>query len=179
MKQIVKNISVAIADTNPSETKVSMVRRNPLHNHRSAMSPPAEMSFRRATSTMEVIVAIALLAAATTVVGGFVHRVQKGLRDRELSARFDWELKNTRERIGSWPEEHLTLERIQQIELSKSLLPGDSPETKPRLTASIQKIEKPLPATQITLAIECNLHGQTIQPSIFTFWVPTSVEAKP
>ncbi len=131
---------------------------------------------RRATTTMEVLVAIALLAVAITLVGGFVHQVKIGLRDRELSTRFDWELMNARELIGSWPLEQITLERIQQISLSESLT---NQATNPHLAASIQKIENPRPATQITLAIECELNGQTIQPSILTFWVPSTIEENP
>ena len=123
---------------------------------------------------MEVLVAIALLAVATTLVGGFVHQVQAGLRDRELSTRCDWELLNARERIGSWRTEQITLEQIRQIPVSDSLT---SLVENAHLTASIQDIEKPLPAKQITLAIECDLKGQTVQPSILTFWV-TSTAAK-
>ena len=129
---------------------------------------------------MEVLVAISLLAAATTLVGGFTHQVRSGLRERELSTRCDWELMNARERIGSWPAEKITLEQIQQIPLSDSLT---ARANNVHLTAAIRNVEKPLPATQITLAIECDLNGQTVQPSILTFWVPvaaaTIAEANP
>ena len=122
---------------------------------------------------MEVLVAISLLAVATALVGGFVHQVQAGLRDRELSTRCDWELMNARERIGSWQTDQISLEKIQQIPISDSL---SSHVNNAHLIASIKNIEKPVPATQITLAIECELKGQTVQPSILTFWVPTMDE---
>ena len=48
-----------------------------------------------------------------------------------------------------------------------------------RLSASIQQIEKPLRATQVTLAIEFEQDGQKIQPSVLTFWVPALVEGSP
>ena len=136
--------------------------QNPIKNLHSAAS------LRIATSTMEVVVAIALLAAATTMVGGFVHQVKAGLRDRELSTRCDWELMNARERIGSWPVEQITLQQIQQIPLSESLTAHIA---NAHLSASIQKIERPQSATQITIAIEGELNEQTIQPSVLTFWV--------
>jgi hypothetical protein len=130
-------------------------------------------SLRTATSTMEVFVAISLLIAASALVGAFVHQVQSGLRDRELSTRCDWELMNAREQIGSWPPERISVEQIQQMPLSDSL---STQLAKAYLTASIQNIEKPMPAKQVTLAIECDLHGQIVQPSILTFWVPSSAE---
>ncbi len=151
-----------------------MLSPNPPKNQRSPTT--LKIRRRRATSTMEMVVAIALLAATATMVGKFVHQVKLGLRDRELSARFDWELMNAHERIGSWPLERITLEEIQQISLPKALTEHVA---NARLTASIQKIEKPLPATQITLAIECERYGQTIQPSVLTFWVPSSAEKTP
>ena len=136
--------------------------QNPIKNLHSAAS------LRIATSTMEVVVAIALLAAATTMVGGFVHQVKAGLRDRELSTRCDWELMNARERIGSWPVEQITLQQIQQISLSESLTAHIA---NAHLSAAIQQIKKPVPAIQVTLAIEGELNEQTIQPSVLTFWV--------
>jgi len=117
---------------------------------------------------MEVLVAIALLAAATTMVGAFVHQVKAGLRDRELSTRCDWELMNARERIGSWPVEQITQQQIQQISISESLTASIA---NAHLSAAIQKIENPVPAIQVTLAIEGELNDQTIQPSVLTFWV--------
>jgi hypothetical protein len=147
-----------------------MFRLSPLKNR------PSAAFLRNAISTMEVVVAIALLAAATTLVGGFVHQVKAGLRDRELSTRCEWELLNARERIGSWPVEQITLQQIQQMPISESLA---AQVASARLSAAIQKIEKPVPATQVTLAIECELDGQTVQPSVLTFWVPASVEGKP
>lgn len=137
---------------------------------------PSAACERRATSTLEVVVGIALLAAATTLVGGFVHQVKAGLRARELSARCDWELLNARERIGSWPVGQITLEQIQQIPISKSLTDRVASA---HLSAAIQQIEKPMPATQVTLAIECELEGQTVQPSVLTFWVPVSIKGNP
>jgi hypothetical protein len=125
---------------------------------------------------MEVIAAIALLAAATTTVGQFVHQVKVGLRDRELSTRCDLELSNARERIGSWSTEQIVPEQIQQIPISESLT---ARVANAHLSASIQQIEEPLRATQVTLAIECEQDGQKIQPSVLTFWVPTSIEGNP
>ncbi len=126
---------------------------------------------RAATSTLEVVIAVGLLAAAAWSVGQFVHQVHTGLKERELSTRCDLELMNARERIGSWPVERLTLDQIQQLPLSESLR---NQMTDAHLTATIQPIEAPRPATQVTLAIECNHKGQTIQPSVLTFWVPVS-----
>lgn len=131
---------------------------------------------RSATSVMEVVVAIALLAAATTMVGGFVHQVKQGLRDRELSARCDWELINARERIGSWPVEQITTEQIQQIPISKPL---SDRVVDAHWSSTIQPIEKPRPALQVTLALEFQRNGQTTQPSVVTFWVPLSNAREP
>lgn len=125
---------------------------------------------------MEMLVAMSLLAAAMTMVGKFVHQVQAGLKNQELSARFDWELLNARERIGSWAEEQITVQQIQQIPISDSL---SSQVTNAHFAASIMKIETPLPATQVTLAFECEVAGQTIQPSMLTFWVASPAEENP
>jgi hypothetical protein len=131
---------------------------------------------RTATTTMEVVVAIALLAVAATLVGRFVGQVKQGLRDRELTARFEWELLNARERIGSWTADRITLERIQQLPISDALA---SRLKNARLAAAVQNIETPLPALQVTLGLEGELNGQAIQPAVLTFWVPSTTAGEP
>ncbi len=70
---------------------------------------------------MEMLVAISLLAFAVTAMGQFVSQVSSGLRDRELSARIGWEIMNARERIGSWPIDDITVEQIEQLQVSEPL----------------------------------------------------------
>ncbi len=125
-------------------------------------------ALRKAATTMEMLVAISLLAFAVTGMGQFVRQVNSGLRDRELSARIGWELLNARERIGTWPKERLTVEQIQKLPVSAAL--AESLE-EAQFTASIVTIATPIRATQITLALECKVLGQPAQPAVLTFWV--------
>ena len=120
------------------------------------------------TSTLEVVIAFSLLVVAVTFVGRFVSQVRVGLKDRELSARTEWELRNARERIGSWPVEQITRERIEQLPLSKSL--SDRFESA-GFVAQVQHIDQPIVAEQVTLAIAGTRDGQKIEPAVVTFWV--------
>ena len=123
---------------------------------------------RMATSSLEIVVAFALLVVAVTLVGRFVSQVKHGLRDRELSARTEWELLNARERIGSWSTEQITRERIEQLPLSKSLTDRF---TSVSFVAQVQHVDQPIEAEQVTLAIAGELDGQKIEPAVLTFWV--------
>ena len=117
---------------------------------------------------MEVIVAIALLGAAASLVGQFVTQVQRGLRDRELNVRCDWELLNARERIGSWSSEQVTKERIESIEISGPLRKRLE---SPKFSASVTRMDHPIVAQQVTIGLEAVYNGQVIRPSVLTFWV--------
>ncbi len=126
-------------------------------------------TLRTATSTAEVIIAVALLAIAASLVGRFVSQVRSGLRDRELSARVGWELQNARERIGSWSTDEITKERIAQLPVSKAVA---SKLENARLNATVLRIDSPVVATQVTLGLRGELNGQAVQPAVLTFWVP-------
>ncbi len=129
---------------------------------------------RTATSTLELVIAFGLLVLAASMVGRFVSQVKRGLKERELSARIEWELINDRELIGSWSPDQITRERIEQIPLSKSLA---NRLTTGRLVAQVSHIEEPIAAEQVTLAIACERGGQTMEPAVLTFWIPSkSVE---
>ena len=134
------------------------------------------LQFRAASSTAEVIIAIALLAIAASLVGRFVSQVRSGLSDRELGARIGWELQNARERIGSWSTDEITAERIGQMQVSKGIA-GRIENA--RLNASVKRIESPVVATQVTLGLQGELKGQTIQPTVLTFWVPVKNGEEP
>ena len=131
---------------------------------------------RRAASTAEVMLAIALLAIAAPLVAKFASQVRRGLQDREISARLEWELINVRERIGTWPAEQITAERIGQVPISSSLT-EQVPSAK--LSAKVSQVEKPVAATQVTLAVQCERGGQTIEPATLTFWVPAKRSEEP
>lgn len=125
---------------------------------------------RRAATTIELVAAIAILAACSSIVLGFVSQVRQGLRDREIAARLDWELMNVREEIASWEASSITVEKIQQLTVSQAL--RDSLDDC-QWIANVEIMEQPIPAKQITLALNVTLRGQPAQPAILTFWVPT------
>ena len=116
----------------------------------------------------EVIVAIALLGTATVAIGRFAVMTKQGLRERELGTRLSNELLNARERIGSWPLEQITAERIEGLPFSKSLA-EQVDDLKWR--TFVESISEPVNALRVTLKLECLLHGQTAQPQALTFWV--------
>lgn len=116
----------------------------------------------------EVIVAIALLGTATVAVGRFAVMTKQGLREQELGARLSAELLNARQRIGSWPQEQLTAEHIEELPFSAALA-EQVDDLKWR--ALVEPITEPASALRVTLRLECSLHGQTAQPQALTFWV--------
>lgn len=131
---------------------------------------------RRAASTAEVLIAIALLVVATSLVGGFVSQVSDGLRDRETSSRLEWELLNAREVIGSWSADEITAERIAELPISAAL--ADRVKNA-KLRAIVAQIDKPARAMQVTLGIRCEWQDQLIEPSTLTFWVPLEQSEQP
>ena len=131
---------------------------------------------RRAASTAEVLIAIALLVVATTLVGGFVSQVSDGLRDRETSSRLEWELLNALEVIGSWSADEITAERIAELPISAAL--ADRVKNA-KLSAIVAQIDKPARAMQVTLGIRCEWQDQLIEPSTLTFWVPLEQSEQP
>ncbi len=123
---------------------------------------------RRGTTTMEIIIAVALLGIAASLMGQFAIQVRQGLRDRELNCRCDWELLNLRERIGSWSLDQVTTERIAQVEVSEPLRKR---LTEPKFKALVARVDQPTPALQVTIGLEAVRDGQVIQPSTLTFWI--------
>lgn len=117
---------------------------------------------------MELLVAIAIMGFAVVAMGQFTSHVNRGLRDRELSARIDWELQNARERIGALAPESITAEQIAKLPVSASLANWLH---EPKFITRIEQMETPVKAIQVTLALECGLNGQTAQPAVITFWV--------
>jgi hypothetical protein len=114
------------------------------------------------------MVAMVILAIAATAVGRFVVSVQKGLRDRELSARIDWELTNARERIGSWPISEVRQEKIEALPISSFL---QASLDQPGWRAEVKSISQPIDARQVTLQLQCVWQGQRATPACLTFWV--------
>lgn len=123
---------------------------------------------RYGTSMAEVIVAIALLGTATAAIGRFAVMTKQGLRERVLGTRLSNELLNARERIGSWPQEQITVEHIEQLPFSKSLA---EQVDHLKWRTIVEPMTEPVNALRVTLKLECSLHGQTAQPQALTFWV--------
>jgi hypothetical protein len=123
---------------------------------------------RRGTSTAEVFVAIALLGTAMVGIGQFAVTTQQGLRQRELSTRLSAELLNARERIGAWPTEKITVERIEQLPFSAALA---EQVDEPQWRASVESVSQPTSALRVTLRLHCTLQGQPAAPQALTFWV--------
>ena len=125
-------------------------------------------NLRSAVTLTEAVVATVLLGLAVAGVGHFVSSVQRGLKDRELSARLDWEMVNARETIGSWPVEWVTQERIESLSVSPTLL---KELTDVHWEAEVSSILDPVAATQVTLTLACNYGGQKARPQQLTFWM--------
>ncbi|MEO8268851.1 MAG: hypothetical protein ABI557_03965 [Aureliella sp.] len=123
---------------------------------------------RYGSSIAEVIVAITLLGTATVAIGRFAVMTQQGLHQRELSTRLSAELLNARERIGSWPQEQISVEHIEGLPFSQTLT-EQVDELKWR--AIVEPISEPISALRVRLQLECALHGQTAQSQALTFWV--------
>lgn len=126
-------------------------------------------SNRSAVTSMETLVAIIVLAFAAIGVSQFVATVHSGLREQELRQRIGWEVENARELICSWETEEITKERIEQLPLTSGLTDTLS---EVRWVSKVSQVEKPIPATRVTLAIECRYQGQIAKPQELTFWVP-------
>jgi hypothetical protein len=119
---------------------------------------------------VEVLVAVALLAAAVVGVGRFMTAANAGLRNRELSARMEWELVNARERIGSWQPADVAKQNIERLPFSEALTRSLE---EPRWEAEVTRIEQPARAIQVTLQLHCVLAGQPAVPERLTFWLAT------
>ncbi len=123
---------------------------------------------RSGTSTIEILVAVALLGSAFIGVGQFMSMTKAGLRNRELSTRIAWELQNARERIGTWPLSDINRENIEQLPFSDALAEMLS---EPRWQAVVTAIPEPIPTIRVTLELHCVLSGQDAQPDSLTFWI--------
>ena len=131
-----------------------------------ALKPGSDL--RRATTIMEPLVATAILTTAMIGVGRFRASTAQGLHDQELNARMSWELVNVRERIGAWPLEEITVQRIESLPFS-SALTNQLEEL--RWRATVAPIDDPIAGLQVTLRLQCKLYEQTVQPKQLTFWV--------
>lgn len=132
---------------------------------------PGAAAQRAGVSTVEILVATALLATAITGIGRLAHSTQQGLRDRELAARLHWEIGNAREQIGTWAADEITVARMEALPFSPALskqLEGL------RWQAKVHSISEPATALQVTLAIQCLVDSQAAQPAQLTFWVASS-----
>lgn len=129
---------------------------------------------RWGTSVVELLVALALLGTVALGVGQLTVRTKEGLRNRELSSRLNWELKNARETIGAWPVSEITVEKIQQMPISLSLA---SQLEDLGWEASIEAISQPVDALQVTLTLRCRIDEQAARPVSLTFWVDASQES--
>lgn len=138
-------------------------------------STQRDIARRLGTSTVELLVALALLATATIGVGQLASRTKAGLRNRELSSRLNWELTNARETIGAWPLSEITVEKIEQIPISQSL---QSRLADLRWEATVESIQQPAKALQVVLSLHCMMEGQSARPVALTFWVDTTEEVE-
>lgn len=127
--------------------------------------------FQRGTSTVEVIVALAVLATAVVGVGRFAATTNRGLRERQLSSRIGWELTNAREQIGAWDPESVTPSRIESLPFSSGLT--DELHDL-QWQAEVAPLSAPAQALQVSLTLQCTFQGQTARPASLVFWLPSS-----
>lgn len=129
---------------------------------------------QRGTSTVEVIVALAVLATAVVGIGRFASTTNRGLRERQLSSRIGWELTNAREQIGAWVPEMITPSRIENLPFSSGL--SDQLQDL-QWQAEVAPITAPADALQVILTLRCTFQGQTARPASLVFWVPSASHA--
>ncbi|MEZ6133337.1 MAG: hypothetical protein R3C53_00365 [Pirellulaceae bacterium] len=128
---------------------------------------------RPAFSTVEVTVAIILLALTAGTLGRFVASVRHGLRERELSCYLGWEIENARARISTWELADVSVENIARMPFSPAIVER-LPDA--RWTSTIETITEPIAAIQVTLQLQCTLHGQAAEPARLTFWIDPAVD---
>ncbi|MFK7738212.1 MAG: hypothetical protein AB8B50_19445 [Pirellulaceae bacterium] len=139
--------------------------------------PPRKprIQMRLGVTTTEAIISALLLGLTVAAAGKFASMTHEGLRERELSARIDWELVNARERIGSWSPTEVTEPNVESVAFSAHLK-----EHFDELAwqAEVEKVETPLAALQVRLSLTATRKSQAIRPADLTFWVPLKDPAK-
>ncbi len=128
------------------------------------------------TTTVELIVAMVVLATAVVGVGRFASNTGQGLRARELSSRIGWELANAREQIGSWQPASIAVDKIESLSFSESLRENLDDL---RWQAEVEAVSEPAHAIRVVLTLHCRLQDQPARPASLVFWVdagPLSVK---
>lgn len=123
---------------------------------------------RRATTSLETVVAIALLGVAVSALGNMLGRIQHGLNDRELATRVSWEIDNARERIGSWAVDQITPDRIEELPISEAL--QDRVENL-KWQSEVTPITDPIQGVRVRIDLTFDYRGQAVAPNGRTFWV--------
>ena len=121
----------------------------------------------------EIIVSLALLTAALVGIGRFVHTVQAGLKERELSHLIGWEIANVRDTISTWKLEDISVERIESLPIPKVL---SARVGSAHWRAIVDPVEQPVHGLRVTLAFKCVLHEQESEPEQLVFWIATHGE---
>lgn len=137
-------------------------------------------ALRTGISAMETVIAFVLLGVIVSSVGKFAAYVDRGVQDRRLALRLQWEIENAREVIGSWPLAEITTARIEKLAISSELAEVLS---QPHWTAIVQPLvisgqpneAQPTPATvqaiSVSLQLQAGYRGQQIKPVELVFWV--------
>jgi hypothetical protein len=145
------------------------------------MSANSTRALRKAFSTLELIVALALLTSVVASVGKYASYVQRGIRDRQLAQQLHWELVNTRELIASWKIAEVTKQRIESLPISAQLV---EQLTQASWLATVEP-ESAVAAFSsdvlaVTLQFRANLRDQAIRPLELKFWVaPPATQQQP
>jgi hypothetical protein len=137
------------------------------------MAHSARYWLRSGTSVTEIIIATVLLSTAAAGVTRFISHAGTGLQGLEQRHAMMRELENARAIIGSWPIDEVTAEKIEQIPFSASVQPASSTI---QWQAQVKRIDVPLAALQITLAIQTVRQQQSSIPVKLTFWLPYTAE---
>ncbi len=123
---------------------------------------------RGGTSTVELLVSMAVLTTAVLGVGRFASTTRQGLHDRELNSRIGWELANAREQIGAWQPTDVSVKEIESLPFSDYLKQELSDV---RWQASVESISEPAQVLQVTLALHCTINEQAARPASLVFWI--------
>lgn len=134
--------------------------------------------YRKGFSTIETLVALALLGMLMLLVGKFATHVRGGLEQRRLAKVLQWELENGREIVGSWPVDQISQERIAHLPFS-ALVQSELDDLEWYSEVRAAPLELPnhqtndmsVPALQIRLGLRGTYQEQQLRSNELSFWV--------
>ncbi|RMF39065.1 MAG: type II secretion system protein [Planctomycetota bacterium] len=117
---------------------------------------------------LEVLASLTLLSVATVLVGTAGPRLRSNLEQEELHRRIGWAQGNLQQQVLGWDPATISEQRIATITPDNGL---DRFIADARWNAEVQRIDQPVRALQVTVALTGQYRGQSIRSRSFTFWI--------